>query len=609
MQMRPQGGNVGRTALASSSNGVRRCARMGSPAMPVNAPKVRTSRRAGPSTSIPLKPNEDSGSAVGSAVVPTDRSVSGLVPAPPQQNVVTKFLREALKCPTSAKAITNSTRMDIAQYFEKRRVQNALRRLFEALQERFGLDGDAGAEELGAAFHSLVQHARSPGTVDNTEEVTLDEQQFFSGLEALGVWSPELNANDHSEIFAAFLVPTSAAARAVLEGEPMRTTCTRSTFCEGFERMPFNLPDFPVPVHLLPPSLQESNKSGPHWFSGEQTDAVAEAVATTFSMEKTGLNRVRDFFLCGLVSLEEIQMALPRLVPHFLVEDAVARIVRMGAPQFTDEEWNKLIVGVRNNGPQEASGSTPVPDMVAPLREAAPAPLSSPQCSATIAPQQHALPGMVSLASPPIRNRELLAPAGSSRSADRGADRAPDVPRPAEPLTAAGPVGSATREARECNDIDPEVMSRFRSRFEPVTEPLLCRDLRSEEPVSFMRPEVEEAPPAPSPPAPRRVVDWSTASRGGGVGTLCSTRGSHQADEGAGARLSWGTSGFKKELAAALSKAIANETEQAANNSTDYLAWVSLDLHHECGGPFLARAFVRCCQLYERRKAKDAGAQ
>merc|ERR1719362_2529873 len=268
----------------------------------------------------------------------------------------------------------------------------------------------------------------------------------------------------------------------------------------------------------------------------------------------------------------------------------------MGAPQFTDEEWNKLIVGVRNQGSQEAFTSAPLPDMPAQPREAAAAPLSSPQCSPTIMPQQPALPGMVSLASPPIRNRELLPPTGSSRSAER----APDTSRPSESFTAAGPACSATRD---CNDVDPEVMSRFRSRFEPVTEPLPCRDLRSEEPVSFMRPEVEEAPPAPSPPAPRRVVDWSTASRGGGNGSLCSTRGSHQADEGAGARLSWGTSGFKKELAAALSKAIANETDQAANNNTDYLAWVSLDLHHECGGPFLARAFVRCCQLYERRKA------
>jgi len=470
--------------------------------------------------------------------------------------------------------------MDIAHYFEKRRGQNALRRLFEALQERFGFDGDAGAEDLGAAFNSLVRYARCPGAVENPEEVTLNEQQFFSGLDALGVWSPELNANDHSEIFAAFLVPTTAAARAVLEGEPMRTTCTRSTFCEGFERMPFNLPEFPVPVHLFPPSLQKLNKLGPHWFSGEQTDAVAEAVAKTFSMEKT--DRVRDFFLCGLVSLEEIQMALPSLVPHFLVEDAVARIVRMGAPQFTDEEWNKLIVGVRSQGNQEALGSAPLPDMPAQHREAA------------VVPQQPALPAMVSLASPPVRNRELLPSAGSSRCSER----APAASRPAEPLTAAGPAAGTA--ARDCSDVDPEVMSRFRSRFEPVTEPLPCRDLPSEEPVSFARPEVEEAPPAPSPPAPRRVVDWSTASRGGGVGSLCNTRGSHQADEGAGARLSWGTSGFKKELAAALSKAIANETDQVANNSTDYLAWVSLDLHHECGGPFLARAFVRCCELYAR---------
>ena len=63
-------------------------------------------------------------------------------------------------------------------------------------------------------------------------------------------------------------------------------------------------------------------------FMGEQRNSVTEAVATTFCLEKTGTDKTKDFFVCGLLSLEEIQMGLPRLLPTAVVEDAVIRVIR-----------------------------------------------------------------------------------------------------------------------------------------------------------------------------------------------------------------------------------------------------------------------------------------
>ena len=63
-------------------------------------------------------------------------------------------------------------------------------------------------------------------------------------------------------------------------------------------------------------------------FMAEQRNSVTEAVATTFCLEKTGTDKTKDFFVCGLLSLEEIQMGLPpRLQPTAVVEDAVTRVI------------------------------------------------------------------------------------------------------------------------------------------------------------------------------------------------------------------------------------------------------------------------------------------
>ena len=85
-------------------------------------------------------------------------------------------------------------------------------------------------------------------------------------------------------------------------------------------------------------------------------------------------------------------------------------------------------------------------------------------------------------------------------------------------------------------------------------------------------------------------IDWSAPSRAlagevcrtAGVSVSCSASGGG-ADEGAGTS----RGGVEKD------------GDQHDMNGVDPVSWISVEFHSECKGPFLARAFVRCCQLYE----------
>jgi len=604
---------------------------------------------------------------------------------------VAKFFHEALRSTAASAALASKPRMDVEKYWEKRRVQSLVRRLLEALQERFSLESEGQASDLARVFDALV--AGCPVSCGGSsaggmrgEAVTLDQGQLCSALEAVNGWPPDVTSYDRLEMYSAILVPSLSAARAVLSGqERLRTAVTCRAFCDGLDRVPFNLPDFPVPVHNLPAALSQP---APEAFTTEQTEAVAQAVATTFCMDRTGLDKVKDYFLCGLISLEEIQRALPKLVPHGLVEDAVARIIRRGAPLFSMEEWEALVVSVRVNeaapGDGAVGSSSPANLAEVPATTIAggssavagaaaeeatqflsPTPRGGGQQTAAAArappaSEQSSLEDgsggggncLVSLASPLDNHRQVAA---SSSSAGGPCEQQALRPPPdfSEPGPAPGPSGGTPVSLAESPSADAGAaeLPRFRGRFEPVTEPLPCRELLSEDPVNFIHISDTVAaatanaasaavvlPPAPQslPPiaalgqaqaptgAPKRVVDWSTASSRSGAGASSSSAcpppaGWHQADEGAGARLSWGTSGFKRELelkAAALAAEGWEEVCLDYGHSTwkdesgrtsggvDHLAWINLNLHHELGGPYLATAFVLCCQIYERRRLK-----
>lgn len=547
-------------------------AQLGSPVMAAHMSKVAAPPRASPSLVLPAQREDRGGPLLEESNVllsakPVLKVVSPAMADVMQEpvgtadavaeNAVAEFLcREAVP----EQELASSTLIDVPQYFEKRRVQNSLRRLLEAVHEHvFGLHANVQAIDLGVAFDRMAEYA---GCRASPEGLSLTEQQFSNFLEAYGIWPPEFLHKDRSEVFTALLVPTTAVARAVLSGGHLRTVLTRQALCEGFDQVPFNLADYPVPAHLL---RGEPTKG----FTTEQSEAVAEAVAATFATQKTGLDRVKDFFLTGLVSVEEIQMALPNLFPVRLVEDAAAHIIQAAAPLFTPEEWQDLVISVRT------LSATALEEGGEPCQ------LGPEACAADeLVPQ--AATFSVSLASPQPQHRDLSATGCLSERS--GATEAE--------------VG----------------MRRCREGLEAgaVTEPLPCRELRSEDPVRFMISEAEQrgnhaselrvqAPAAPEPP---RVIDWSTVRQDAGASACGIIRG-HQADEGAGGRSTWGTSAFKKELAASSAKWAG---DKVLPGGMDCLALVSLDLLPESGGPYLARAFVRCCQLYTRRRLTHSGA-
>eukprot|EP00929_Paragymnodinium_shiwhaense_P005267 TRINITY_DN10699_c0_g1_i1.p1 TRINITY_DN10699_c0_g1~~TRINITY_DN10699_c0_g1_i1.p1 ORF type:complete len:972 (+),score=185.23 TRINITY_DN10699_c0_g1_i1:110-3025(+) len=543
-----------------------------------------------------------------------------------EHNVVTEFFEKGARDSSFATSVLTGSRMDVTLYYEKRRIQNLLRRVYETMQERFSLESVATqACNLGSVYDRLSQAVGLPPMNSRLEEVRLGD-----ALDVYTLWPPELSGNDRAEVFATLTAPTAAVVKGIVSRHAARQCPDRAAFQEGFARLPFNLPDFPVPTHLLSSAMQPLSADRPSGFTPEQTKNVADTVATVFAVEQTGLGRLRDFFLTGLVSLEEIQGALPRLVHYRLVQAAVVKIIRAGAPYLKGDEWQDLVFNVRT---KEACGHSPeVQDVAHEVSE-----LRS----------QASISWLTNALSPVSQQRDAISL--NTSQADLG-----DV--------VAGSGAAANGDA--CNQSWLSQAASEHLGFlghhhqpasrAPVTEPLPTREVRNETPVlsfytgqtnpedwlgrraSSMEPEAEPAarssPAAESRGEPRgggliswgggvaaastspaigqststrsvlsnsstsRVVDWSSVTDG--TGAPRSVGSNHSADAGAGARLTWGTSQFKREVAAAMGKAAA---EQAAQNGNmpDPVAWMDLELHQmECGGPYLARAFERCCQLY-----------
>jgi len=449
---------------------------------------------------------------------------------------------------------SSEARLDPTRYWEKRRVQNSLRRLLEALQECVAADIEMPVGDLSAkAFDQALQMAPSVGRMDAAMTSSLDEGAFNRALEALGAWPPELSAADRCEVFAALRTPSVAAVRALSKGQPLPAELTRRMFCESLARVPFNLPDFPVPTHLL----RSSGNIG--------VLDVAEAVATAFCMEPTGLEHVKDFFLCGLLSLEEIQAALPFHAAERLVEEAVSRIIRAGAEHFTMREWQSLVIAARTSPPPEAGMADIVeeelPQASAPSCEQLPC-LSSP------APQYRQVP-----AAPPV---QVQAPVLATFQPMQGDG--------ASPLAAATSLASAEdRKVFEAaqqgapSRPQPTPVSHV-----PMTEPLPCRQPRSEDPVRFRMGQGQH------------VINWSTTPWGRSSAGMDN---GHQADQGAGF-LAGQQQQPQQQQGLSLTVSPANRSRAG---SEDAVRLISMDMHNECLGPFLALAFVRCCQLYEVR--------
>ncbi|CAJ1355617.1 unnamed protein product [Effrenium voratum] len=101
-------------------------------------------------------------------------------------NCLRAFWREALSCPVISSLLASEEHIDKNLYWEKRRVQNHLRRLLEEIQERLGLEQEAGPQDLDAFFGRLasVQCLNTP--VVGREMAELDLSQILEACQAIG---------------------------------------------------------------------------------------------------------------------------------------------------------------------------------------------------------------------------------------------------------------------------------------------------------------------------------------------------------------------------------------------------------------------------------------
>lgn len=421
-------------------------------------------------------------------------------------NCLRAFWQEALAEPMIATLLASSEHIDKNMYWEKRRIQNHVRRLLEEIQERLGIEMEATPQDLDSFFNKLL-HMATKGSLHAARELT--EKDLSKLLEGMNLWPMELAAVDRNEVLAALQAPSAGTTKQILRNErPIKNTLTAHTFRAAFEQVPYNLPEFPVPAHMI-----EKAFLGP--YTEAQHQAVAEAIATCWRYPQTGVDRIKDFFCTGLVSIEEIQCGLPRLIPRTLVEDAVALIIRKAAPQFTQQAWDSLVVEMLKSE-EELQDQLQKQDEAAGRKNSCP----------------------VSLDSPKAETREVTGPpsfAGKSRE---------------DELSSMEGIGKIPTTVAECLTMK------------------------------------------------RRVVDWSTA------GAKKDGRAQHQADAGAGSRMSWGTACFKEELMSSLKANKADFAPGGPCGDVDPVQTLSLKFHNECEGPYLARAFAHCCEIYDKQRPR-----
>eukprot|EP00442_Polarella_glacialis_P026462 CAMPEP_0115056656 /NCGR_PEP_ID=MMETSP0227-20121206/5314_1 /TAXON_ID=89957 /ORGANISM="Polarella glacialis, Strain CCMP 1383" /LENGTH=746 /DNA_ID=CAMNT_0002441353 /DNA_START=165 /DNA_END=2405 /DNA_ORIENTATION=+ len=412
---------------------------------------------------------------------PDAETVSRIVDMCPQspQNQLVDFLRGVVAREIVPAMYYREAHIDLHKHYDKRRVQNLVRRQLEALQDwdeqgaharrqsllLKGLDVGTPSDVAGKVFDELLRIVFQYTSMRRrpSQQTGLDQQTFLAGLHALRMLPQELTAGDRVEVFAALLVPSVRAVQQLCEGrQALPTLLTRALFIEGLSRVPFNLPEFPVPLHLIkdvPPSV------------------VAQDLAHQFSDNRTGLDQVKDFYLTGLISMEEIQVALDYLVVLRVLEEALEMIANMGTRHFTQREWQQLVPSQVTSQPPEPSFAETIPQ---------------------VAPE-----------SPAQQYRQLWEPA-STAPGGRGCAEA------SLPSWDEDAVRFPTIPEQRCHD--------DQGRFMAVTEPLPSRDVRSEEPVMF-RHRAEGL-------ASSLDIDWNTVRR------ASSQSRAHQADEGKRARLS-----------------------------------------------------------------------
>lgn len=552
----------------------------------------------------PQKLFDDSELIVEDLQISIENAVAMLPPS--AANTLSEFLSSVASGDLMPAMCCKETTIDTTRYWEKRRVQNSLRRLVEALQEVFGLEGSTKADDLGGrAWDQTVQWTKlhSKYNVNGGSSTGLCEAAVTEVFEALGAWPPEMSLADRGEVFAALLVPSSAAVKALCRGQPLPRELSKRMLREGLLRVPYNVPDFPVPTCLI---AQPVSSTSP------LLAVVVQAICSEFYLEDQGVDRVKDFFLSALISLEEIQAALPKLEALSVIEKASLWIIRSSWKYLTPRELQTYVYSVRipeeyGSPPREPSPDLSSPDPSPPPRSPSPSP--SGVLPSLASPGQQHRPLAASAESPAA----AVAVAISAASAQGVSDASPQQPAtqpfvfslPLRSISAEAPeqchTGSASartaepRTAERVAEADSPVAqqaSTWQPRAAPMTEPLPMRHLEHEEPVNFQHAGSIRA---------GCLINWSTP-----IGTAAHRgRGEHQADEGAGSPApQWNASVEPEEVLSPVAAAAAQGAGRSAMDVNDPVAWISMEMHNECHGPFLARAFVRCCQLHEARRGR-----
>mmetsp|Transcript_37408 Transcript_37408/g.74181 ORF Transcript_37408/g.74181 Transcript_37408/m.74181 type:complete len:871 (+) Transcript_37408:42-2654(+) len=452
------------------------------------------------------------------------QQTASMLPLPPTpDNTLLEFLEGIVSGCIEPALCCSGPSLDAPRYWDKRRVQNSLRRLLEALQQVFGADNCSQTGELADAVFGHLLNATG-------RRSALDERSFERGIDALGAWPPELSSADRAEVFAALRAPTTVSMRALSAGQPLPAEVSRRMFKQAFAHVPYNVPDFPVPAHILDAGERCAGRL-------RNVSEVAEAIAEVFCMEQVGLERVKDFFLCGAISLEEIQAALPQLVAESLVEEAVISVIRVGSARFTQREWSALVLS-----PHGISDE----DMVATKLPESPG-------HGPVVAQEVTMPG---LRSPSPQHRHLpMVTEKDTLHMEQSDARNGQLPPCTE--LAEGAEAAAAEAAAEASVA--------------VSVSASCREIRSEEAVRFHG-------------SHSRLINWTTS-----VGSQRDT--TLQADESSAVTRSHALQAHTPKLSSQCSMVPGDEAVKR----------ISLGMHNECLGPFLVRAFVRCCQLYEAR--------
>jgi len=524
-------------------------------------------------------------------------AVAMLPPSPP--NTLSEFLDSVVAGELIPAMCHSETRMDTVRYWENRRVQNSLRRLLEALQELISPGNDLPASVLGSdAFDVMLNWAcRSlPGM--SLHSGGMDQSTFTKALAGLQAWPPEMSKEDHSEVFLALTVPNSIAVKGLRHGQTQAKELTKRMFQEGLARVPYNVPDFPVPTYMITPQeLVNVNRSA------HVVLQVAQEVASIFSNSQTGLDQVKDFFLCGLISLEEIQIALPNLVPQALVDEAIMKIIRTSSRHFTRHEWDKLVTLVRMNPEMQSDFQEPPLD-----REPDQPDLDSPPM------RQNREPPLPPLTASPVPNVEPpSAWTGGGESQELWQPPSSSTGPAVVPPTSSPPIGGGLDSppgtgfaARLAAAAEPHFGADSDSSPEPSGAANVGRPLEAgarTEPLP--KREITEDPVLPifAQECPARVfgsiVNWNSSVIAQQNSSLDAPSG-HQADEGAGTP-QHGSEQPPAVAAAEAAQALQPLGGRASLDGSDPVAWISLEMQSECHGPYLSLAFQRCCQLYEAR--------